>query len=391
MIGAWGLGPGAWSRESRFAHLSGGPLRTRVAALVAAFILLVSSAFAADWKPADPASRIELPRDHAAHPDAKIEWWYYTGNLTAADGRRFGYQLTFFRAGVDPRPVNPSRWAVRDLYLTHFAISDLSRGRHHYADRLNRAGVGWAGALAAGYRVWNEDWEVALDGAGRHRLRAADGGMALDLVLEEGKPAALHGESGYSRKGPSPGNASHYYSLTRMPTRGTLTVDGERVEVTGASWMDHEFGSSFLEPGQRGWDWFSVQFDDGTEMMLFQIRRGDGRADPFASGTLVDAAGRVTHLDARSFALEPGATWTSPASGGRYPVAWKVLVPGAGLALEVRAAFPAQELRTEDSTAVTYWEGAIEVSGVRAGRPLTGRGYLEMTGYAGRDMSEVLR
>lgn len=363
----------------------------RAAAVVVAFVLCAGAAWAADWKPADPAYRLELPRDHAAHPDAKIEWWYYTGNLAAADGRRFGYQLTFFRVGVDPRPANPSRWAVRDLYLAHFAISDLSRGRHVYADRLNRAGVGWAGARADGYRVWNEEWEATLDEAGRHRLRAADAGIALDLVLDEGKPVVLHGESGYSRKGPSPGNASHYYSLTRMPTRGTLTVDGERVEVTGASWMDHEFGTSFLEPGQLGWDWFSVQFDDGTEMMLFQIRRSDGRADPFASGTLVDAAGRVTHLDAKAFTLQPGGTWTSPRSGARYPVAWRVAVPGGQLALDVRAAFPAQELRTEDSTAVTYWEGAIEVRGTRAGRPIAGRGYLEMTGYTGQAMSEVLR
>ncbi len=365
----------------------GGPA---VAACVLLF-MVATTAFASAWKPADPSYRIQLPRDHAAHPAQRIEWWYYTGNLAAADGRRFGYQLTFFRVGVDPSPANPSRWAVRDLHLAHFAISDLGRGRHAYADRLNRDGVGWAGARADTYRVWNEDWEATLDASGRHRLRAADARIALDLVLDEGKPVVLHGEAGYSRKGPSPGNASHYYSLTRMPTRGTLTVDGERVQVTGASWMDHEFGTSFLEPGQVGWDWFSIQLDDGSEVMLFQIRRSDGSADPFASGTLVGADGRARPLGAGAFQLKAGDTWTSPRSGGRYPVAWQVWLPGEDLALEVRAAFPAQELRTEDSTAVTYWEGAIEVRGTRRGRPVTGRGYLEMTGYTGQEMSEVLR
>jgi predicted secreted hydrolase len=176
-----------------------------------------------------------------------------------------------------------------------------------------------------------------------------------------------------------------------MPTRGSLAIDGERFEVTGASWMDHEWGTSFLEPGQLGWDWFSIQFDDGTELMLFQIRRDDGKADPFASGTLVDREGRVTPLDASAFSLRAGQAWTSPRSGARYPVAWQVAVPGHAMALDVRAAFPAQELRTERSTAVTYWEGTIEVTGTRGGRPLSGRGYLEMTGYTGQSMSEVLR
>jgi predicted secreted hydrolase len=365
-----------------------------------------------DWKPADPAYAISLPRDHAAHPGTRIEWWYYTGSLESRDGRRFGYQLTFFRLGVDPRPENPSRWAVRDLYVAHFAISDVAGGRHVYADRLNRAGPGWAGATIDGYRVWNEDWEVRLDAAGSHRLRARDARIAIDLTLAPGKPPVLHGDGGYSRKGPTPGNASHYYSLTRMPTSGTLSLDGQRFDVTGDSWMDHEWGTSFLEPGQVGWDWFSLQLDDGSEVMLFQIRRTERTqqrdrdefpesverklvpvplSDPFASGTIVDREGNVRHLAAGDFTLRPGDAWTSPVSGARYPVTWSIAVPSAGLTAEVRAAFPAQELRTESSTAVTYWEGAIDVSGTTSGRAVRGRGYLEMTGYTGRPMSEVLR
>jgi predicted secreted hydrolase len=308
--------------------------------------------------------------------------------------------LTFFRVGVDASPANPSRWAVRDLHMAHFAVSDLGRAEHVFADRLNRTASGWAGARADAFRVWNEDWEVTLDQDGRHVLRARDARIAIDVVLDEGKPVVLHGDGGYSRKGPTPGNASHYYSLTRMPTRGSLTLDGRRFEVTGTSWMDHEWGTSFLEPDQAGWDWFSIQFDDGSEMMLFQIRAGTGPAGSAGgasasassrSGTLVDRAGNVKALGPGDFSLSPGRTWTSPGSGAVYPVEWRLDVPGQSLQVVARAAFPAQELRTEQSTAVTYWEGVIDVTGTRAGRPISGRGYLEMTGYTGRRMSDVLR
>jgi predicted secreted hydrolase len=371
-------------------------------ALVAALFVVTGGAMASTrgWRPADPAYRVELPRDHAAHPETKIEWWYYTGNVATADGRRFGYHLTFFRVGVDMSPSNPSRWAVRDLHMAHFAVSDLERGEHVYADRLNRAATGWAGARADTFRVWNEDWDVTRDERGRHLLRARDARFAIELVLDEGKPVVLHGDRGYSRKGPTPGNASHYYSLTRMPTHGSLTLDGRRFDVTGTSWMDHEWGTSFLEPGQEGWDWFSIQFDDGSEMMLFQIRAskaevgsaGDGSTALGArSGTLVDAAGRVTALGPDDFALSPGRKWTSPRSGATYPVEWRLDVPGQSLQVVARAVFSSQELRTEQSTAVTYWEGVIDVKATRAGRPVTGRGYLEMTGYTGRPMSDVLR
>jgi len=345
----------------------------------------------ASWKPADPSYRISLPRDHAAHPEHKIEWWYYTGNLATREGRRLGFQLTFFRFGVDPAPTNPSRWAVRDLYMAHLAVSDLTGQRHRFADRLTRAGPGLAGAATDRYRVWNEDWLAATDSSGRHALRAHDRGLGIDLVLEPGKPWVGHGANGFSQKGAAVGNASHYYSLTRMPARGTVTIDGERFDVEGFGWMDHEFGSSFLEPGQVGWDWFSIQLDDGTDVMLYGMRRDDGSRDPHSSGTLVDAWGRPTRLGSRDFTLSPGETWRSVASGASYPVAWRVEVPGQRLVLDVRTPLPAQELRTERSTRVTYWEGAIEVTGTRAGRPVRGRGYLEMTGYTGQPLSDVLR
>jgi len=334
------------------------------------------------WKSAAPGRAIVLPADHASHPEYGLEWWYYTGNLEAADGRRFGYQLTFFRVGVDPEPAGRSRWAVRDLFMAHLAVTDVNGRRHHYTDRINRTGPGWAGAATDTYRVWNEDWEVTLEAGSRHRLRAAGSDFGLSLDLDEDRRPVLHGDAGYSRKGAAPENASHYYSLTRMPTQGTLVVDGQTIAVTGQSWMDHEFGSSFLDTGQVGWDWFSIQLSDGRDLMIFQLRRADGSIDPRSSGTLIEPDGTTRTVTVESgFRLEPGRVWASPASKSRYPVVWKVRVPSASLDLHVTAALDAQELNTERSTGVTYWEGATVIAGRSAGRPVTGRGYLEMTGY----------
>jgi predicted secreted hydrolase len=344
----------------------------------------------AGWTVAEPGRVLRFPADHASHPDYKIEWWYYTGNLATREGRRFGYQLTFFRFGVNLQPANASRWAVRDLYMAHLAVTDVEANRHVFAERLTRPGVATAEARTDTYRVANGQWSARLD-EGRHVLRAESlaPAMALDLVLDEGKPPVLQGDEGFSRKGAQPGNASHYYSLTRMPTRGTITLDGARHEVAGASWMDHEFGTSFLEPGQVGWDWFALQLDDGTELMLYGMRRADGQVDPHSSGSLVDASGRSTSLRATDFALRPGRTWTSPATRGVYPVEWSIAVPSAGLQLAVRGVIDAQEVH--GLSGIAYWEGAVEVTGARGERRVTGTGYLEMTGHTGPPMGEFLR
>ncbi len=371
------------------------PARPAAMATMACLVLVCTTTVhpgaRTDWAPADPAYRIALPRDHGSHPQHKIEWWYYTGNLEDASGRRFGYQLTFFRVGIDPSPANPSRWAVRDLYMAHFAVTDVGGQRYRFADRLNRAGIGWAGAESGTLHVVNDDWSATLAPEGAHLLRARDGDVAIDLSLAPGKPVVLHGREGYSQKGSATGNASHYYSLTRMPTRGTITLGQTVFQVRGDSWMDHEFGSSFLEPGQQGWDWFSIQLDDRSELMLFQIRRTDGARDAHASGTVVAPDGRTRALSASEFTLVAGERWTSPTSGASYPISWRIAVPGLRLDLQARAAMAGQELHTAASTGVTYWEGAIDLSGTRDGRPLHGRGYLEMTGYTGAPMSDVLR
>jgi predicted secreted hydrolase len=344
---------------------------------------IVSPTLAAQgWREAQPGYQFVFPRDHASHPEFKLEWWYYTGNVQAADGRRFGYQVTFFRVGVDATPANPSRWAVRDLFMTHLAVSDPSGNRYRFEERLSRAGPSLAGADPDRYRVWNEDWSAALDARGRHVISATSRGTGIELVLDEGKRPAINGINGISQKGALAGNASHYYSLTRMPTQGTILVDGERFAVTGESWMDHEFGTSFLEKEQQGWDWLSLQLADGRELMIYQLRRGDRSRDPRSSGTIVDQQGRTTHLAAGDFVLTAtGDTFTAP-SGATYPVRWTIRVPQAELMLDVTTPMANQELSTE-AAGISYWEGLIDVRGSSKGQPITGRGYLEMTGYKG--------
>jgi predicted secreted hydrolase len=366
------------------------PLRAYV--LLAAICLgayALVSAQARDWKSASPDYVIRLPTDHASHPAYKIEWWYYTGNVETDRGRRFGYQVTFFRIGVDKAPKNPSKFAIRDLYITHIALTDVAGRRYLSAERVNRAGVAWAGASMADYHVWNEDWEARLE-FGRHRLQGRDPRFALDLTLFEDRPPVLNGVKGYSQKGASPGNATEYYSLTRMPTEGTITLEGERYSIRGHSWMDHEFGTSFLERDQRGWDWFSLQLEDGTDAMLFELRRSDGTVDAHSSGTFSPATGAPTRLARTDFTLTPGRLWKSSASQGAYPVEWKVQLPGQGLDLTITPVVDDQEL-VGGRTGVSYWEGAIDVQGTRRGEPIRGRGYLEMTGYAGPALGEMLR
>jgi predicted secreted hydrolase len=291
---------------------------------------------------------------------------------------------------VEQAPKSPSRWAVRDLYMTHFALTDTAARKFYFADRINRAGPGWAGASTGVYRVWNEGWRAGLESSSVHRLVASTKAFGIDLRLDESRRAVLHGDRGYSRKGASSGNASYYYSLTRMPTQGTISIDGRTIDVTGESWMDHEFGTTFLEKEQVGWDWLSLQLDDGRDVMVFQLRRQDGSIDPRSSGTVVDPDGNHRHVPLEGgFSLEPGRTWRSAASGGRYPVEWQVRLPREGVDLAVTPVLDDQELRTGQSTGVTYWEGAIDVNGSVKGRPVRGRGYLEMTGYAGRGLDAL--
>jgi predicted secreted hydrolase len=308
--------------------------------------------------------------------------------LDAAGGERLGYQLTFFRIGAVKQPKVASAWALRDVWMAHFAVTDASGKRYFHADRLNRSGPGLAGAAADTLKVWNEDWSAELDAEGAMRLKAADREMALELSLApQLLPPVIHGREGISQKGATTGNASHYYSLTHLPTTGFITLNGKRMAVTGQSWMDHEFGTSFLEEGQQGWDWFSGQMADGSALMLFQLRHEAGPEKTRYSGTWISPKGEVTALEPGDFSLTPGETWTSPVTKAAYPLRWQLAIPKLGLKLECRAAMDAQELRANLTPGLHYWEGAVDFSGEQSGQAVTGRGYLEMTGYAGRAMS----
>lgn len=335
---------------------------------------------------AEPGYRYRFPDDHGSHDAFRTEWWYYTGHLRAANGRRFGYQVTFFRRAIEPDRIGAitSQWAIRHLYLAHVALSDLDGKRFRYAEKVSRAGLGKAGAETGRLHVWIDRWsvEAAATSNAPHHLRASTGDFALDLTVSPEKPPVVHGEHGVSRKGAEPSQASHYYSFSRLATSGTLVVNGERLSVRGTSWMDHEFGSGDLGEDLVGWDWFSIQLNGGTELMLYRLRRTDGTVAPVSSGTVVLPNGHTRHLPLAETQVEVLDHWTSPASGARYPARWRVTVPGLALLLDVRPLLSDQELITSHSTQVTYWEGAVEVSGWLHETPITGHGYVELTGYA---------
>lgn len=321
-----------------------------------------------------------FPADHGPHPDYRTEWWYATGNLEGPEGRRFGYQFTVFRSALSPEPPDRrSAWATNQAYMAHFALTDAASGRFFTAERFSRGALGLAGARARPFRIWLEGWEMSGEGDGAFplRLRAASESVSVDLVLERGKPPVLQGDDGLSPKGPEPGNASYYYSLTRMPTRGRVTVEGRSVEVRGLSWLDREWSTSALGPELAGWDWFALQLDGGAELMYYRLRGRDGSTVPESGGSWVAPDGASSRLGTGEVRLEPLAWWRSPEGGARYPVAWSVRIPDRGLDLRVRAVLPDQEWRG----AFRYWEGAVDVTGTRDGTPVSGRGYVELTGY----------
>jgi len=304
--------------------------------------------------------------------------------LQSQSGQRYGYQVTFFRFGLRDRQKELKEQPLfTDLYMAHFALSDLAAKKFTYRERINRGYGDKAGAATDRYRVWNEDWKVEGDEKS-HSIQVSDRGTALRLSLRALKPPALHGQNGLSQKGEGEGRASYYYSLTRMQTDGELTLGGKTEKVRGLTWMDHEFGSNQLREDQVGWDWFSIQLDNQTELMLYLMRRKDGSPDPYSSGTLVKADATTQHLALKDFRVEVLDRWKSPKSGASYPMKWKVTIAAERIALEIDPAFQDQELITHRSTRVTYWEGAAQVRGSFGGKPVSGQGYVEMTGYAGK-------
>jgi predicted secreted hydrolase len=334
------------------------------------------------FRSALPGYQYRFPWDLGSHEEFQTEWWYYTGHLRGPGNRMYGYELTFFRRGVASQKArqNPSRWSLRNLYFAHFAVTDEAHGEFRFAEKISREGLGKAGAETGHLHVWIDAWRTE----GRedaHHLYAADHGMAIDLTLVPEKPAIVHGREGISKKGDASGAASHYYSFTRLKTSGQLTVNGTTIPITGTSWMDHEFGSHQLGPDQVGWDWFSVQFDDRSELMFYHIRRRDGSIEPASAGTWVHPDGSSTPLSREEVSVTVLDHWQSPNSQARYPGRWRISVPRMALSVEVTPTVRNQELVTS-STAITYWEGSAVANGIRDGHPVQGLAYVELTGYA---------
>ena len=351
---------------------------------------------AAQFKLAVPPYTFAFPRDHNSHPAFSTEWWYYTGHLQTKDGRKFGYQLTWFRTALAPSIDRKSAWAARDLMFAHFALTDENGQKFYFTDRIGRANLGLNGADSNSKtpRIWCGNWVLKFNGTtGQNQTIRARGvsdskatngqSFALNLNQVALKKPVVQGENGVSQKSAGRGRASHYYSYSRLKTSGTLVVGNERLSVTGQSWFDHEYGSNQIDKSQIGWDWFSLQLGDGRELMVFQLRLKNGRIEPLSSGTLVDKTGVTRHLKLADFKLTPLSSWKSPATGATYPAKWRIVLPREKLNLVVTPALANQELRPSRTGAnLAYWEGSMRVAGTSNGKPIGGAGYLEMTGYA---------
>ena len=330
---------------------------------------------------AEAQREFEFPADHGPHEGYKLEWWYFTGNLAASDGRRYGYQFTIFRSALSPEIDVADKvedatayWATNQLYSAHFALTDVDRATFSSSERFSRGAADLAGARADPFRVWVDDWSVV--GVGDNftlRLQAVGEGYSLDLELTPEKPIVLQGDRGLSPKGNDPGQASYYYSIPRFKTSGTVDSGAGGVEVQGASWMDREWSTSLLGSDQTGWDWFSLQLDDDRELMYFQLRNRQEDEPPFTEGSLIDAQGQVSELG--NVELSVIEEWTSPVSQITYPSGWDLLIPDHDLELQVVPLLKGQEL----NVSVRYWEGAVQIldgDGVPRGY-----GYVELTGY----------
>ncbi len=321
-----------------------------------------------------------FPRDHGAHPEFQTEWWYYTGVLATDAGRRFGFQFTIFRRAIVPvAQPSASEFRSSQIYMAHFTVSDIAAGAFFHDVRYARGGAGLAGATTEpAYRVWLEDWAISAENADatRTRIEAASADFAINLRLRQVKPPALQGERGLSQKSAQPGNASYYYSLSRLLTDGTISIGGVEYSVSGFSWMDHEFSTSALGPGAQGWDWFGLIFNDDSELMVGQIRLVDGGIEPAFGGLLIHPAGDTRRLNADDITIEVTDSWRSPHSGALYPAGWRITIVGPdGFEIQVAPLQADQELHSAD---IVYWEGAVAVSGDKSGY-----GYAELTGYVG--------
>lgn len=335
-------------------------------------------ASAEDYRDVTPGDVVHLPRDLYYRADHRLQWWYFTGHLSDGGGREFGYELTFFAVNVQQRHYR-SRFGVNTIYISHFALSDISRKRYFFDDRADSGSFGFAGAADNELKVW-VDGNRLTGGLDEMRLTASSGDASLNLRVRPEKPPVLHGEQGYSRKSEeSPAVASLYFSFTRMDTEGTIRTGGREYQVRGTSWFDREISSRGLGESLKGWDWFSLQLDDGREIMLYLIRKKGGGIDRYSSGTLVRRDGSSRHLGSGDFSVDVLDRYTSKKTKARFPSSWRISIPSENLVLMVKPFLEDQEFVAARSTRNAYWEGAAKVEGT-----VSGRAYVELTGYEGR-------
>ena len=333
---------------------------------------------------------LSFPQDHGAHPDYRTEWWYYTGNLRSENGDQYGFQLTFFRSRISPPgaekkwPRQPSAWRTPQIYLAHAAVADIAGRRHLQAEDVSRQALGLAGVTQTSGEtvVFLKNWSTRIY-ADSHILSVKADDFSYQLNLKPAKPPVLHGQSGYSLKGSTPERASCYYSFTRLEGGGNLTIGKNKVRVTGSAWMDREFSTSPLEPGIAGWDWFSLQLSDQTEIMIYLLRKKKGGRHTASSGTFVDPDGRPRHLAHSDLKIDILDTWKSKHSKARYPSRWRLRIAALAVDVTIVSKMSDQEMRTSGSTGVNYWEGCVAAEGERKRQPVNGQGYVELTGYAG--------
>jgi len=335
-----------------------------------------------EFQAAVPGYTYHFPRDDFSHDNFRFEWWYYTGNLDNDKGQPFGYQLTFFRVALEgPKPINnASKWKVDHIYFAHMTVSDIQNKKFYFFERINRKGIKNAGAATDRFMIWNSDWDLSAQG-NIQKIKALENNTGIELSLTPIKKRVFHGKNGISIKGSNKGNASHYFSYTRMKTEGSIFIKGEEFQVKGTSWMDHEFSSNQLNHSLVGWDWFSIKLDNQTEIMLYQLRQKNGNVDPHSSGTFISADQNYHHLKLNEFSISQKGSWRSENTGATYPAAWEIDIPDSDTHLIVTPDFSNQELYHLRSISGSYWEGSVSIKGSVRGKSVTGKGYVELVGY----------